>query len=308
MTKHLLEAAKLVSESAAADGTWKVRLISEGRGSSGVYTAEVLEKYHHAFSNVLSFKNHPTGWDGPQDRDFTMIAGEVVGETWVEKDERGLTSIVGNWRPDPEYAEKVARYRDKLGLSIYIEGDGHVDESTGDFIVDWFNEHDPYRSVDLVIAPGARGKFLESMRDVYSARRAEDEKPGSAPLQENGKITMDEELKKALTGIQEALAVLVAEKKAAEQSAAQVEADEKAVVSAVEAYDAAINLIDEADLLPPQVESLRAEAKAGRDVAPLIEAAKKVKEAAIEAARGAETGVAGVRLGENATTKFGAWK
>src|SRR5690606_31840447 len=105
-------------------------------------------------------------------------------------------------------------------------------------------------------------------------------KPGSAPLQENGKITMDEELKKALTGIQEALAVLVAEKKAAEQSAAQVEADEKAVVSAVEAYDAAIKLIDEADLLPPQVESLRAEAKAGRDVAPLIEAAKKVKEAA----------------------------
>ena len=107
MKRHLLEAASLVSESASEDGTWKVRVISEGKGSSGVYTASLLENHHKAFDNVLSFKNHPTGWEGPQSRDFTMIAGEVVGETWVEKDERGLTAVYANYRPDPEYADKI---------------------------------------------------------------------------------------------------------------------------------------------------------------------------------------------------------
>ena len=48
VTKHLLEAASLVGDTANADGTWKVRLISEGRGSSGVYTAALLENHFHA--------------------------------------------------------------------------------------------------------------------------------------------------------------------------------------------------------------------------------------------------------------------
>src|SRR5690625_7567990 len=90
--KHLLEAASLVSESASKDGTWKVRLISEGRGSSGIYTRELLENHHHAFNDVLSFKNHPGMWDGPQSRDFTMIAGERseerrVGTEWRSRGE-----------------------------------------------------------------------------------------------------------------------------------------------------------------------------------------------------------------------------
>lgn len=106
--KHLLEAATLIGESANEDGTWKVRVISEGKGSSGVYTAELLEKHHSAFDDILSFKNHPVGWDGPETRDFTMISGEIVGKTWVENDERGLKAIYANYRPDPEYKDNSA--------------------------------------------------------------------------------------------------------------------------------------------------------------------------------------------------------
>lgn len=305
--RHLLEAASLASESAAQDGTWKVRLISEGRGSSGVYTRELLENHHAALNELLSFKNHPVGWDGPQARDFTMIAGEIQGDVWIEQDERGLTAVYGNYLPDPEYAAKLERYKKKLGLSIYIEGSGYEDED-GDFIVDWFNPEDPYASIDVVIAPGARGKFMESMQQVYSARQSSDGHPGGTRAVENKEIKMDQELKDALKGISDTLSGLVAKDKAAEAAEAQAKADEAAVASAVEAYAAAEKAIADAELLDVQVESLRAAAKAGQDIAPLIESAKAVKEAAIKAVQesASQDDAQGVILGEG-VTKFGAW-
>lgn len=308
-TKHLLEAATLIGESAAEDGTWKVKVISEGKGSSGTYTATLLENHHHAFDNVLSFRNHPTGWDGPETRDFTMIAGEIKGETWVESDERGLKAIYANYLPDPEYKEKLERYKGKLGLSIYIEGSGYVDESTGDFVVDWFNPEDPYASLDVVIAPGARGKFLESARKAYEAREdaASTDRPGARQA-ERKEIRMDDELKEALKGISDALASLVAEKKTADAAEAQVKADEAAVTSAVEAYDVARKAIDEADLLAPQREELLKAAKRGEDITSAIESAKAVKEAALQAAGRISEGAApGREFGGEHTSRFGAW-
>src|SRR5690554_952942 len=122
-TKNLLEAATLV-ESNDSD-VWKVRLISEGKGSSGVYPAATLEQFKNAFNDILSYENHPD-WDGPQSRNFKQIVGQVVGETWTDTDERGKLGIYANWSPDPEYKERLSRYKKKLGLSIYIEGEGHL--------------------------------------------------------------------------------------------------------------------------------------------------------------------------------------
>lgn len=295
--KHLLEAATLASESASADGTWKVRLISEGKGSSGIYTRELLENHHKAFDNLLSYKNHPVGWDGPQSRDFTMIAGEIIGETWVEDDERGMAAVYGNYLPDEEYREKLERYKSKLGLSIYIEGSGYENEN-GEFVVDWFNPEDPFASVDVVVAPGARGKFMESMQQFYSAQT---ESKSSGARQTDGKkeIVLDQELKDALKGISDTLAGLVAKDQAAKAAEAQVTADAEAVKSAVEAYAAAEKAIADADLLDVQVESLRAAAKAGQDIAPLIEGAKAVKDAAVKAVKESaeQDGTPGVILG-----------
>lgn len=230
--KHLLESASLVGEP-SADGTWKVRLISEGKGSSGTYPAELLENHYSAFDNVLSFKNHPN-WDGPQSRDFTMIAGKVVGEAWVDTDERGLKAVYANYLPDPEYKDKLERYKDQLGLSIYIEGSGYEDPETGEFIVDWFNPSDPYASVDVVIAAGARGKFMENMRKTYESATAGSKKEPTVTLAEENGVKMDQEIKDAFAALNARFDTLTAEKSAAEATAAKVGADAAAVAKAVE--------------------------------------------------------------------------
>lgn len=306
---NLLEAASLASDAPAEDGTWKVRLISEGKGGSGTYPAELLENHHKALDNLLSFKNHPTGWDGPQERDFTMIAGKVLGETWLEKDERGLTAVFANYLPDPAYKDKLERYKDQLGLSIYIEGSGYYQENadgTEEFIVDWFNPADPYASVDVVIAPGARGKFMESLKKTYdSVRENKSENPSPAAGQETEGEGMNlEETGKAVEALTAQVAALVAKEAAEKGEALQAEADATAVAAAVEAYDASRKLVDEADLLEPQRAAILESAKAGADVAPLIESAKAIKAAAVEAAKAAQEDSAPVgRVVSEAATK-----
>ena len=305
--KHILEAATLASESASADGTWKVRVISEGKGSSGTYTASLLENHHSAFNEVLSFKNHPTGWDGPQARDFTMITGQVVGETWVEKDERGLTAIYANYLPDPDYRDKLERYKDKLGLSIYIEGSGYEDEN-GEFIVDWFNPEDPFASLDVVIAPGARGKFLESARKAYESVDADAKKSTVTSAGEEKEIKLDEKDREKLDALVAAVATLVADKEKATAEAAQVTADAEAGRNAVEAYDAAVTAIDKAELPEAVVESLRAQAKEGVDVTPLIAQAVAMKEAFEARGERLNESSQARDFGSKAETKLGAWK
>lgn len=307
-TKSLLESATLVE--APAEGPWHIRIMSEGKGSSGIYSAELLENYHKAFSDALSFENHPTGFDGPESRNFTQIVGQVVGETWTDIDERGKKTIDANWDPDPDHRERLTRYKDKLGLSIYIEGDGHIDED-GEFVVDSFNEHDPYKSVDVVIAAGRGGKFVESMRSVYENRR-----PTDAMIEENESTDsvrkeskMDEKAIEAINALTAQVSALVSAQTAKAEENAQVEADEKAVESALDVYSDAIEAIEAAreSLLPSQVADLRAEAKAGNDVKPLIEKAKKVFEEATAVVTEA-AGSTGRVLGESAKeTHYGAW-
>jgi len=173
MVTKLTESSTIVQDN--ADGTWKVRLISEGKGSSGTYSRELLTEYRDAFDEVLSFVNHPAEGRGPWDRTFTEIAGQVKGETWLEEDDETGLGVYANWEPHEAYAEALTKYRKKLGLSIFIEGDGKKDKN-GEFIVESFNREDPYRSVDVVIAPGARGRFLEAAKtSAATAREHENE-------------------------------------------------------------------------------------------------------------------------------------
>lgn len=311
MLKHLLESADLVSDSANADGTWKVRLISEGRGSSGTYSAALLEDYHTAFDNVLSFEVHPE--KGPEHRTFKQIVGRVVGETWIEKDENGHVGIYGNYLPDEDLRPKLERYKDRLGLSIFIEGDGK-EGANGEFLVESFNGEDPYRSVDVVIAAGRGGRFEESLRKIYTDRVAEDaagSQPGAEASAQD--ITKEQHMTpEQFTELQETLKAAIVEsmKTIAE---AKVEKDEHEITleEAVAAYAEQVKAIDEADLLPTQAESLKAKAAKGEDIADALEEAKKIRDEARAAVQTVESfnQPRGRVLGESQTSFAGptAW-
>lgn len=277
-TTHLTETATIESSDKE---TWVVRLIQEGKGSSGYYSADLLEAYHPVFDNTVSFLNHT---NDVSSRNFTEIAGRVVGETWTDKDKDGKVGIYANWRPDDDHRRKLEQYRDTLGLSIFIGGSGTYDEETDTLMVESFDGDDPFRSVDVVIAPGANGRLMvESARKMYESRvDAASKKTESVTVAEDGKETkMDQELKDAFAGLAALITPLVDAQKVKATEDAQVEADAKAVESALAQFEAAVKAVDEADLLAPQKESILAAAKRGEDVAPLIESAKAVKEAAI---------------------------
>lgn len=319
MTKtHFLESADLLTVDAEKD-TWTVRLINAGRGSSGVYSEALLESYHHAFDGALSFENHPTTPTGPQARNFTQIVGRVVGETWLDRDENNILGVYGEYKPDKNHRERLMEYKDQLGLSIFIAGEGRAEESTGDFIVESFDAQDPYRSVDVVIAAGRGGRFEESLKKMYGDRVGESlDKPGAnTSAQEHRKKEqgMEEADQKRLDALLTAVEALVSASQAKTEQVAQVEADSKAVAAAVESFAAQSAAIDAAELLPSQVEALRAEAKKGTDVAPLIESAKKIRDE-VKAAVVAESKTQGFTatgriLGENddwAPSGFGGSK
>lgn len=294
VTKSLIETGAVVSAE-TEDGLWRVRLINEGRGSSGIYSSDLLESYKSAFDNVVSFVNHPHA--GPETRNFTEIAGRVVGEVWTEKADDGTLGIYANWRPDEDYKRKLESYKDRLGLSIYVSGSGEVDDD-GEFHVTEFDTEDPFRSVDVVVAAGRGGRFevSESLREMYDSRRSESNEPTvTSAVGKEKEIKMDE-LKAAVEALTAQVSALVATEQTAQAEAAQAEADENAGREAVEAYDAAVTAIDAADLPASVVESLRKQAKSGADVTALIEQATEMKIALVESAPAVEGRVLG---GEN---------
>lgn len=305
-TRNLIESASLVDGKSNGD-TWVVRLINEGRGSSGVYSAKLLETYGHAFNNAVSFLNHPIG--GPETRNFTELVGRVVGETWTERGEDGTLGVYANWEPDPDHKEKLSRYKENLGLSIYISGTGSEDEN-GDFLVESLDAEDPFRSVDVVMAAGRGGRFelTESVKKMYESRRSDfvEETTTTAVVVKGNEMELEEKIDALVAEIKTLASAIVAEKESAVAAEAQVKADEEAVAKAVESYDAAVKAVDEADLLQPQREALLSAAKRGEDITAAIESAKAVKEAAVEAARVSES-AGGREYGTATETRFGAW-
>lgn len=303
--KSFIESAAIVNSDTDAE-TWRVRLIQEGQGSSGYYSASLLENFGHAFDNTVSYLNHT---DDVSKRNFTEIAGRVVGRVWTEKEADGKVGLYANWRPDDDHRRKLEQYRDALGLSIFINGEGRYDDEKDTILVESFDADDPFRSVDVVVAPGANGRLLtESLKRIYEDRdtATSDEKPGVTSALEERVLEMEKDVEERFAALENLLNTLVTKEQAVKAEAAQAEADENAGRIAVEAYDAAVKAIDEADLPAAVVETLRKSAREGADVAPLIAQAVAIKEAA-EADVQDRLSESGRVLG-SAKSKFGAWK
>ncbi|MGQ4574901.1 hypothetical protein ACUH93_00595 [Dermabacteraceae bacterium P7006] len=132
-----------------------IRIITPGTGSSGIYSAAVLEqaaadKIFHA--GMLMFADHPTDeekWERPE-RSVKDVAGALTTDAWW--DGEGLAAkcrLTERWRA---LVKEVGQH---IGLSIRAEAEA---TSTADGpVIDRFVKG---HSVDLVTYAGRGGKFL----------------------------------------------------------------------------------------------------------------------------------------------------
>lgn len=296
MTRKYVQEAASLPKVKTADGVYSVVLISEGEGSSGKYSAELIQNSAHVFEGRGSYLNHPIDPAKPHLRPVEGITGRISNVHVGEDD--GKVALLADYTPDKWHAEWVAEYADLIALSIYCGADGEVMED-GRLDVHSLDDQDPYRSVDLVSAGGRGGRFKraeESLRAIESSLGIpQDNKPGAtaAPGEKERNMEIKELAERfdAFAKTLEPVVAFVAEQKAA-ADAAVAEAETKVTAAteekdaAIEAYSAAVTAVSEAELLPSQETEILAAAKAGKDIAPLLESAKKVVDEAKQAVAG----------------------
>lgn len=261
---HLKES---VSEAPVKRGNrWRVIVARPGVGSSGTYSEEMFRRDAH---NIIapggqSFINHD---DKRNPKDMIGIYPE--GSYWSEEDNAVVSEleVFSHWSA---FVEEVGPH---CGISLYALGEADEDGNITQIIPDRLN------GADLVARPGLVGSGLAE-KLYESAISHSEQKPGVTVTQDgtNGEI-MEEKLDKLI----DLMNSLVTDKKTEEAAKAQVEADEAVAQARVESFAVAVKAVDDADLFASQRESILESAKAGQDVAPLIEAAKAVKAEAVKA-------------------------
>jgi predicted DNA-binding protein YlxM (UPF0122 family) len=150
--------ANLLVESGSAPvksgNNWRAVLITPGKGSSGVYTEEMLKEYGpKAFTKgTHSYVDHPRSEE--EVRSPKNLIG-VLAENARYEEGVGLVAeleIMPHWR---EFVEAVAPH---TGLSIYAMGEGSYNDE-GEVVVENLIPH-TQNSVDLVSYPGRPGSKL----------------------------------------------------------------------------------------------------------------------------------------------------
>lgn len=150
--------ANLFTESGSAPvksgNNWRAVLITPGKGSSGIYTEEMLKEHGpKAFKKgTHSYVDHPRSEE--EVRSPKNLIGVLAEDARYEKGV-GLVAeleIMPHWR---EFVEAVAPH---TGLSIYAMGEGGYNDN-GEMVVESLIPH-IQNSVDLVSYPGRPGSKL----------------------------------------------------------------------------------------------------------------------------------------------------
>lgn len=273
--KHLTESGLLAPKN--ADGLYPVTIISEGEGSTGRYSRELLESQADVFSSTISFADHPADPEKPWERSVDRIRGRLVGETTFAEED-GIGKIKGFFKPRAEYVGFFEEYADALGLSIYIGADGEVLED-GRLDVKSFDAFDPYKSVDIVVAAGRGGKFdraAEALRVIENRTAAPADEMENEMTPEEVKKIVDEALAPVLAFVSETQQAA----EAAKAAKAAEDAKKPTIEEAVDAFADAAEKVREAKLLPSQEKALLASARKGEDITAGLEEAKAIKDEA----------------------------
>ena len=215
---------------------WLVRLISEGSGSTGVYTKEALQgSFAEAFPigthMYIDHASEAEQWDRPEGT-LTKLAA-VIAETprWQDAPEPGMYAtieVVEQWAP---FIEQVS---DIIGVSIHCGATlAQTDDivTPGDSLPPVIESFipSPVNSVDFVTVPGAGGRLVEALESFKNGNAIMD---GSNKHNSERK-RMDTEFKEALEALDTKLSALVealadkAKKKAEEEEEDAKKAEEE---------------------------------------------------------------------------------
>ena len=191
---------------------WLVRLISEGSGSTGVYTKEALQgSFAEAFPigthMYIDHASEAEQWDRPEGT-LTKLAA-VIAETprWQDAPEPGMYAtieVVEQWAP---FIEQVS---DIIGVSIHCGATlAQTDDivTPGDSLPPVIESFipSPVNSVDFVTVPGAGGRLVEALESFKNGNAIMD---GSNKHNSERK-RMDTEFKEALEALDTKLSALV---------------------------------------------------------------------------------------------------
>lgn len=167
-------------------GIFEVKLISEGWGSSGYYSAEMLKEYGPKVftKNMVAYANHSTQEELEAGRDITKIVGRYTEDAKGRKDEDGKYALYAPLKVREEWVGFVEEFKESIGASIFVSGEASEGEAEGrsGLLVESLDADDPYKSVDLVAAAGRGGK-VERMLEAYKATEAMTANTKSATIQ-----------------------------------------------------------------------------------------------------------------------------
>lgn len=301
MVKQLL-AETTASGLKKAGSKWRVVLAAPGKGNSGTYTRDVLMQDGPAAfpAGTHSWIRHAAPEDrDPRDKLGTYKEGAYYDESFdLETYPDG--ALVADLTVRESMAAMVDEIADDASLSIYADGDKDPNGVVTKIYPGRAN------SVDLVAYGGLVGARLhEKLTESFSFGENTSGEP-SAQDKEEGNVKPEEleKLLAAVSALTTKVDALTAAKTAeATADAAKLDEEEvgKKVDEALAAYDEKVVAIEAADLLPSQVETLKAEARKGVDVTPLIESAKKI--AGEAKAQLSESLGGGLRLSESLNGK-----
>ena len=273
---------------------WLVRLITEGPGSTGVYTKEALQgSFAEAFPvGTHMYIDHATEGEAYERPEGTLTKlAAVISETpyWRDDPEPGMyatVEVVEQWAP---FIEQVA---DIIGVSIHCGATLAQDDdivTAGDPLPPVIESFipSPVNSVDFVTVPGAGGRLVEALESFKKGNAI----MGSSNNHNSERKRMDKEFKEALEALDTKLSALVeaiadkAKKKDEEDEEDAKKAKEEEEDKAKKAKEAILALTD-SDL--PEVSRVRvAEAIArGYDAKAILDRETKLVESIRESLSG----------------------
>lgn len=263
-----METLTLITESAPAPvkkgGRWRVTIARPGKGSSGTYSEQTLrETGPLAFPpGTKSFFNHDTKRDV---RD--MVGTFPDGAFWNEEE----GELQADLEPFPRFAPVLEEAGTAIEASIHAKGEKDAAGNVRKLVFDRAN------TVDLVSFAGLEGSGLKfQLESLFAAAAAAEQSDADASAQkpkEEGEHMIEEKVAELASTVEKLTAAF---ESFVEESRTKVkgEADAEAVAAAAQAqvaealatYQEKVAKIEAAELLPTQVESLKARALAGEDI------------------------------------------